>query len=173
MIYKAFDYLSGVSESDDVLMENGNREDTNHRLALRFSRVHHDYVSHTSEITENDDSTRQNLLIPFHDVAGYTGVFVAGAQPAWLMCSCKSFVRLHPMRTNQRKVIGFSQFHNVNCEHGFITIDSEVCFCVLYFRGADPRWASVECTPVSFANQRRDLRHGLGHAKGACGPNHP
>ncbi|ORY96617.1 CPSF A subunit region-domain-containing protein [Syncephalastrum racemosum] len=125
VIYKAFHYLPGVSESDNVSMENGNHDDTNHRLALRFSRVHHDYVSHTSEVIENDDLTRQNLLIPFHDVAGYTGVFVAGAQPAWIMCSCKSFVRLHPMKTNQRRIVGFSQFHNVNCQHGFITIDSE------------------------------------------------
>lgn len=141
VIYRAFSFI----DHDDNLG----------RLALRFSRVHHEYVSRKPSdekktqqkkevvdefqvpgadldededediISEKKNKTVSKLLIPFNDVAGYAGVFVAGAQPAWLMCSCKSFVRVHPMKTDH-EVIGFTQFHNVNCHHGFITIDAKV-----------------------------------------------
>ncbi|KAI8067717.1 CPSF A subunit region-domain-containing protein [Gilbertella persicaria] len=133
IIYKAFSFVP--SDSSD-------------RLALRFSRVHHEYVSHKPEkqaakrkeiidefeipgLDLDDEEEQPKLdkhhkkrLIPFSDVAGYTGVFVAGVQPAWLMNSCKSFVRVHPMKT-EHPVIGFTQFHNVNCQHGFITVDEK------------------------------------------------
>ncbi|KAI9279545.1 CPSF A subunit region-domain-containing protein [Sporodiniella umbellata] len=139
IIYKAFVYVDEAAPN---------------RLALRFSRVHHEYVSHNPEeakpkkkkniidefeipdadLNEEDEDNKQSkkldkmiqrkLLVPFDDVAGYAGVFVAGSQPAWLMCSCKSFVRVHPMKT-EHKVVGFTQFHNVNCEHGFITVNSK------------------------------------------------
>jgi cleavage and polyadenylation specificity factor subunit 1 len=131
IIYKAFSFIPSDQQDD--------------RLALRFSRVHHEYVSRRTNIPTNkkkkviidkfaipgldlddeddQDIARQKLLIPFHDVAGYTGVFVAGSQPAWLMNSCKSFVRVHPMKTTHA-ILGFTQFHNVNCQHGFITVDA-------------------------------------------------
>lgn len=143
IVYKAFSYTPTENSDPD-------------RLALRFSRVHHEYVSRKSKTTaeetkkskkkeiidefeipdldlDDDEDTetalksekrREKLLIPFNDVAGYTGVFVAGAQPAWLMNSCKSFVRVHPMKTDN-DIVGFTQFHNVNCKHGFITMDSK------------------------------------------------
>ncbi|KAI8646973.1 CPSF A subunit region-domain-containing protein [Parasitella parasitica] len=153
IIYKAFSF----TPSDSVAKSD--------RLALRFSRVHHEYVSRKSassaaeaskkakqkeiidefdipdlDIEDEEEETkkpvskkqekhRKRLLIPFTDVAGYTGVFVAGAQPAWLMNSCKSFVRVHPMKA-KNEVIGFTQFHNVNCKHGFITVDAESNICL-------------------------------------------
>lgn len=140
IIYKAFSYISTDTDED--------------RLALRFSRVHHEYVSRKSktaaeetkkskkkeiidefeipdlDLDEEEDTEtpverrREKLLFPFNDVAEYTGVFVAGSQPAWLMNSCKSFVRVHPMKTNI-DIVGFTQFHNVNCRHGFITLDAK------------------------------------------------
>lgn len=146
IIYKAFSFVPSDDKSAD-------------RLTLRFSRVHHEYISRKSAASLTEESKkakrkeiidvfevpddmdeeeeepvkksnrsekqRQKLLIPFNDVAGYAGVFVAGPQPAWLLCSCKSFVRMHPMKT-ENEVVGFTQFHNVNCKHGFITVDSKV-----------------------------------------------
>ncbi|KAI9004902.1 CPSF A subunit region-domain-containing protein [Phycomyces nitens] len=141
IIYKAFSFVPGLDAQSENTAPSSEAGD---RLALRFSRVHHEYVSrHTtdeeSEEKKDEDMEdpfdsalkepqvkprRQRLLIPFNDVAGYAGVFVAGPQPAWLMCSCKSFVRVHPMKADQA-VIGFTQFHNVNLKHGFISIDAE------------------------------------------------
>ncbi|KAI9469973.1 MAG: CPSF A subunit region-domain-containing protein [Benjaminiella poitrasii] len=145
IIYKAFSFIPTNVETPD-------------RLALRFSRVHHEYVSRKpkeakraskkkntvvnyeipgmdlDDEEEEDETVKkilsgksnkqlQKLLIPFDDVAGYTGVFVAGTQPAWLMNSCKSFVRVHPMKSDS-EIIAFTQFHNVNCKHGFITVNA-------------------------------------------------
>ncbi|KAI9321430.1 CPSF A subunit region-domain-containing protein [Dichotomocladium elegans] len=134
VIYKAFQYLPDPenmhNEGDIDLTDRHVEMIEDERLALRFSRVHHEYVSRTADkaaeqIEDDEEYTRQRkLLKPFYDVAGYTGVFVAGTQPVWLMCSCKSFVRAHPMRVEKEEIIGFTQFHNVNCRHGFITVDS-------------------------------------------------
>ncbi|KAF7726104.1 Cleavage and polyadenylation specificity factor subunit 1 [Apophysomyces ossiformis] len=141
IIYKAFPFLS----NEDQITA-----DDRDRLAVRFSRVHHEYVSRKVHAEEDnsgevvtidefevpdDDANipsekiqappyRRHLLIAFTDVSGYAGVFVAGPQPAWLLCSCKSFVRVHPMKTDH-EIIGFTQFHNVNCRHGFISVDSK------------------------------------------------
>ncbi|KAI7867053.1 CPSF A subunit region-domain-containing protein [Mucor mucedo] len=151
-------HLVARTETDDIIIYKAFSfvpSETSDRLALRFSRVHHEYISRKSaaSVTEETkkmkkkeiidefeipgpdledeakrskkyDTHRKKLLIPFNDVAGYAGVFVAGPQPAWLLCSCKSFVRVHPMKT-ENEVIGFTQFHNVNCKHGFITVDSK------------------------------------------------
>lgn len=158
-------HLVARTETDDIIIYKAfsfvpNEDKLSERLALRFSRVHHEYISRKSaaatssslgeenknkkkkeiidefEIpgpdledevkqTKKTVQHRKKLLIPFNDVAGYAGIFVAGPQPAWLLCSCKSFVRVHPMKTDH-EVIGFTQFHNVNCKHGFITVDAKV-----------------------------------------------
>ncbi|KAI9364067.1 CPSF A subunit region-domain-containing protein [Pilaira anomala] len=157
-------HLVARTETDDIIIYKAfsfvpNEDKLSERLALRFSRVHHEYISRKSaaatssslgeenknkkkkeiidefEIpgpdledevkqTKKTVQHRKKLLIPFNDVAGYAGIFVAGPQPAWLLCSCKSFVRVHPMKTDH-EVIGFTQFHNVNCKHGFITVDAK------------------------------------------------
>lgn len=49
-----------------------------------------------------------------------SGVFVCGANPAWLMMSRRK-LWLHPMKPGKDPIIGFAPFHNVNCENGFIT----------------------------------------------------
>lgn len=49
-----------------------------------------------------------------------SGIFVCGANPAWLMMSRRK-LRLHPMKPEKDPIIGFAPFHNVNCENGFIT----------------------------------------------------
>lgn len=137
VIYKAFQYLPEpgeiLHEGDQELTDCHSESIQGDRLALRFSRVHHEHVSRTTSrgtsATEQDQEPEtmdeRRRLIPFNDVAGFTGVFLAGPQPVWLMCSCKSFVRVHPMSA-KGEIIGFTQFHNVNCRHGFITVDANV-----------------------------------------------
>ncbi|KAI8072997.1 CPSF A subunit region-domain-containing protein [Gongronella butleri] len=180
VIYQAFEYIPSKENDDDgdTAMQD---EEAQHRLAMRFTRIHHNEVSRhrvdldavreaewqaqmlrDREETDNmvvelfdDDRTtkkkkkkkstprprRVRLLNAFADVAGYTGVFVAGPQPLWLLSSSKSFVRVHPMKTDQN-IIAFSQFHNVSCQHGFITIDtnSRLRFCSLPDVNYDMDW---------------------------------
>ncbi|KAI8084961.1 CPSF A subunit region-domain-containing protein [Halteromyces radiatus] len=186
IIYKAFEFIPTADNllvNDVEVCTDAQLEDYEGRLALRFSRVHHDYISRYRidyellkeqeleaqaqkekeeqaklvvdlGIDDNDmlgidgegkkrkkkkknssNSTskrRERMLSLFMDVSGYSGVFVAGPEPLWLMSSSKSFVRVHPMKTD-RPIRAFSQFHNVNCLHGFITIDidSRIRLCTL------------------------------------------
>ncbi|KAI8973376.1 CPSF A subunit region-domain-containing protein [Mycotypha africana] len=177
IIYKAFNFIPSTSPQGEQQQQHQQQ----HRLALRFSRVHHEYVSRKAKKSKGDSqkeknkkiiidefeipdvdleeqeedtlvddsttskstaaSTTKKLLFPFKDVAGFTGVFVAGTQPAWLINSCKSFVRVHPMKRHHQQqteeVIGFTQFHNVNCKHGFITLDAKATIRLSRLRTAD------------------------------------
>lgn len=150
IIYKAFRFMPG-SEPLAPGTEPSKDVDHSNRLALRFSRVYHDHVwRETAEAETATDvkgkgvatlasaPTNSNALkhkrrrpvkrlIPFLDIAGYTGLFVTGSRPSWLICSSKSFARVHPMKVKD-DVVAFTQFHNVNCRHGFLIADSKVIY---------------------------------------------
>ncbi|CAO3589394.1 unnamed protein product [Absidia cylindrospora] len=181
VIYKAFEFIptsGNIGTTDGDICADTHPEDYDHRLAIRFSRVHHDHISKhrqdddwrkeqemeaqaqkekeeqsklvidlgiddedltgvSGSSTKDTDGSkkkkkkkqinkikprRKHMLSSFTDVSGFAGVFVAGPEPLWLLSSSKSFTRVHPMKAN-RPITAFSQFHNVNCRHGFITID--------------------------------------------------
>jgi cleavage and polyadenylation specificity factor subunit 1 len=50
----------------------------------------------------------------------YSGVFVCGPRPLWLVAS-RGGVLPHPLDAAHGRVDAFCGFHNVNCVHGFIT----------------------------------------------------
>ncbi|CAG8596773.1 4454_t:CDS:10 [Cetraspora pellucida] len=157
MIYKAFRYIPGTDISDPFLKSQSQSEFTN-RLAIRFSRVHQEYISREtifSDIHDKPVSRRTTLqepnidevdqtshdvekrspilkqinrrLIPFTNISGYSGVFVTGAKPVWLICANNNYLRLHPMNA-EGEIRSFTQFHNVHCRHGFLyTNTQDVC----------------------------------------------
>jgi cleavage and polyadenylation specificity factor subunit 1 len=125
------------------------------RLAIRFSRVSQEYISrdtiysdiHDKPVSKrstqqetsndmsqfNDASERQNFrlgqitrkIIPFSNISGYNGVFIAGIKPAWLLIANNNFLRLHPMSADG-EIKCFTQFHNVHCKQGFLYANYEV-----------------------------------------------
>ncbi|KAI8337525.1 CPSF A subunit region-domain-containing protein [Chlamydoabsidia padenii] len=173
VIYKVFEFIptsDNLGSNDGDICAGTQPADYDNRLALRFSRVHHDYIPRhyrmDDEPTKKEQDTqdqaqnetdqsnlvidlgieddiavgkkkkkknsnknntrkprRKHLLSTFSDISGYAGVFVSGPESLWLMSSSKSFVRVHPMKTDQ-PILAFSPFHNVSCPHGFITIDN-------------------------------------------------
>lgn len=64
--------------------------------------------------------------------APYSGVFVSGQHPHWLVAS-RGRLLPHPhhlpLGGAASGVAGFAPFHNINCPHGFI-VASSACFCV-------------------------------------------
>ncbi|KAL1925408.1 uncharacterized protein VTP21DRAFT_291 [Calcarisporiella thermophila] len=69
---------------------------------------------------------KAKYLMPFRGISGYTGVFVKGRQPVWLLSSGKSVARVHPMLSRyEGEVVAFTSFHNVNCHHGFLFVDKK------------------------------------------------
>lgn len=55
----------------------------------------------------------------FEDIHGYSGVFICGPSPHWLLVTSRGALRLHPM-TLDGTIESFAPFHNVNCPKGFL-----------------------------------------------------
>lgn len=62
----------------------------------------------------------------------YSGVFVCGPRPLWLV-ACRGGLLVHPMDSSHGRVNAFCGFHNVNCLHGCISADHDgnMNICVL------------------------------------------
>ncbi|KAF9961999.1 Cleavage and polyadenylation specificity factor subunit 1 [Mortierella alpina] len=146
-LYKTYQHFPTV-ELDAA----GKPIDLSERLAIRFRKVPLDVVAReTPEEDDLDPNSRAGMndmedeadavereirrqerrrqrrpknLIPFTDVAGFEGLFVLGAAPLWIMSSGKGLPRVHPMICDG-KIGCFTQFHNLNCKHGFITLNAE------------------------------------------------
>ncbi|CAG8584006.1 12053_t:CDS:10 [Acaulospora morrowiae] len=157
IIYKAFRYVPGTDPTDPFQKSQTQGELVD-RLAVRFSRVPHEYISretiysdiHDKPVSRkstqqetNEEETNQfdndfeklkislrqtkKRLIPFTNISGYTGVFVTGVRPLWLICAHNNYLRVHPMSVDN-EIKSFTQFHNVHCLHGFLYANNEdVC----------------------------------------------
>ncbi|PKC68294.1 hypothetical protein RhiirA1_457369 [Rhizophagus irregularis] len=153
IIYKAYQYIPG-SDVFDPYQKSQSQAELSGRLAIRFSRVSQEYISrdtiysdiHDKPVSKrstqqensndmnqfNDASERQNFrlgqitrkIIPFSNISGYNGVFIAGIKPAWLLVANNNFLRLHPMSADG-EIKCFTQFHNVHCKRGFLYANHE------------------------------------------------
>ncbi|XP_058877299.1 cleavage and polyadenylation specificity factor subunit 1 [Acipenser ruthenus] len=60
----------------------------------------------------------------FDDISGYSGVFICGPSPHWLLVTSRGALRLHPM-TIDGSIDCFSPFHNINCPKGFLYFNKQ------------------------------------------------
>ncbi|XP_041105203.1 cleavage and polyadenylation specificity factor subunit 1 [Polyodon spathula] len=60
----------------------------------------------------------------FEDISGYSGVFICGPSPHWLLVTSRGALRLHPM-TIDGSIECFSPFHNINCPKGFLYFNKQ------------------------------------------------
>ncbi|KAK3805153.1 MAG: hypothetical protein J3Q66DRAFT_129160 [Benniella sp.] len=141
-VYKTYQHFT-TNKVDSA----GNPIDLSDSLANRFRKIPLDVVGReTPEDADRDDRglggdmrdavvreiTRQerrrqrkpNNLIPFTDVSRYEGVFILGAPPLWIMGNGRDMLRVHPMICAGR-IECFTQFHNLNGKHGFITLNAD------------------------------------------------
>uniref|UniRef100_A0A8C5AQL7 Cleavage and polyadenylation specificity factor subunit 1 n=1 Tax=Gadus morhua TaxID=8049 RepID=A0A8C5AQL7_GADMO len=61
----------------------------------------------------------------FEDISGYSGVFICGPSPHWMLVTSRGALRLHPM-TIDGSIESFSPFHNINCPKGFLYFNKQV-----------------------------------------------
>ncbi|CAH2286336.1 cleavage and polyadenylation specificity factor subunit 1 isoform X1 [Pelobates cultripes] len=99
-------------------------------LKVRFKKVPHNINFREKKVrqskkkcegTGEDYSTRGRVarFRYFQDIYGYSGVFICGPSPHWLLVTSRGALRLHPM-TIDGFVESFAPFHNVNCPKGFL-----------------------------------------------------
>ncbi|KAG5842597.1 hypothetical protein ANANG_G00179310 [Anguilla anguilla] len=60
----------------------------------------------------------------FEDISGYSGVFICGPSPHWMLVTARGAMRLHPM-TIDGPIESFSPFHNINCPKGFLYFNKQ------------------------------------------------
>ncbi|KAJ8403064.1 hypothetical protein AAFF_G00359800 [Aldrovandia affinis] len=60
----------------------------------------------------------------FEDISGYSGVFICGPSPHWMLVTPRGAMRLHPM-TIDGPIESFSPFHNINCPKGFLYFNKQ------------------------------------------------
>uniref|UniRef100_G1RI66 Cleavage and polyadenylation specific factor 1 n=1 Tax=Nomascus leucogenys TaxID=61853 RepID=G1RI66_NOMLE len=94
----------------------------------------------------------------FEDIYGYSGVFICGPSPHWLLVTGRGALRLHPMAIDG-PVDSFAPFHNVNCPRGFLYFNrqGELRISVLpAYLSYDAPWPSKVC-PHPHPHPTRDL----------------
>nr|XP_016853430.1 PREDICTED: cleavage and polyadenylation specificity factor subunit 1 [Anolis carolinensis] len=123
LIYEAFNHDSQLGQTN---------------LKVRFKKVPHNINFREKKPRPSKKKTEsaggEEASVPrgrvarfryFEDIYGYSGVFICGPSPHWLLVTSRGALRLHPM-TIDGPIESFAPFHNVNCPKGFLYFNRQV-----------------------------------------------
>uniref|UniRef100_A0A7N8Y8V1 Cleavage and polyadenylation specificity factor subunit 1 n=1 Tax=Mastacembelus armatus TaxID=205130 RepID=A0A7N8Y8V1_9TELE len=124
LIYEAFPY---------------DQQQPQNNLKVRFKKVPHNInfrekksklkkdKKAESGVTEDISAVKSRIarFRYFEDISGYSGVFICGPSPHWMLVTSRGALRLHPM-TIDGSIESFSPFHNINCPKGFLYFNKQV-----------------------------------------------
>lgn len=123
LIYEAFPY---------------DQQQPQNNLKVRFKKVPHNinFREKKSKLKKDkrgeggaseESSTTKSRIARFRyfeDISGYSGVFICGPSPHWMLVTSRGAMRLHPM-TIDGSIESFSPFHNINCPKGFLYFNKQ------------------------------------------------
>ncbi|XP_054620302.1 cleavage and polyadenylation specificity factor subunit 1 [Dunckerocampus dactyliophorus] len=122
LIYEAFPY---------------DQQQPQNNLKVRFKKVPHNINFREKRSKLKKDRKAEGGLIDdapaksrsarfryFEDISGYSGVFICGPSPHWMLVTSRGALRLHPM-TIDGTIESFSPFHNINCPKGFLYFNKQ------------------------------------------------
>uniref|UniRef100_A0A3Q0RDF5 Cleavage and polyadenylation specificity factor subunit 1 n=1 Tax=Amphilophus citrinellus TaxID=61819 RepID=A0A3Q0RDF5_AMPCI len=123
LIYEAFQY---------------DQQQPQNNLKVRFKKVPHNinFREKKSKLKKDkkaeSSATEENSGVKgriarfryFEDISGYSGVFICGPSPHWMLVTSRGAMRLHPM-TIDGPIESFSPFHNINCPKGFLYFNKQ------------------------------------------------
>uniref|UniRef100_A0A8C9VXG7 Cleavage and polyadenylation specificity factor subunit 1 n=1 Tax=Scleropages formosus TaxID=113540 RepID=A0A8C9VXG7_SCLFO len=125
LIYEAFPY---------------DQQQAQNNLKVRFKKMPHNinFREKKTKLSKKDKKTeggpgddvsgfkgRVARFRYFDDISGYSGVFICGPSPHWMMVTSRGAMRLHPM-TIDGPIESFAPFHNINCPKGFLYFNKQV-----------------------------------------------
>ncbi|XP_072266682.1 cleavage and polyadenylation specificity factor subunit 1 [Pyxicephalus adspersus] len=119
-----------VLVDSEILIYEAFPHDSQGNLKVRFKKVPHNInirekrqkqSKKKAEGSVEDAGCRARVarFRYFQDIYGYSGVFICGPSPHWLLVTSRGALRLHPM-TIDGSVESFAPFHNINCPRGFL-----------------------------------------------------
>ncbi|KAM4540065.1 cleavage and polyadenylation specificity factor subunit 1 [Odontesthes bonariensis] len=122
LIYEAFPY---------------DQQQPQNNLKVRFKKVPHNinFREKKSKLRKDkkaEGGSEEALVLKsrisrfryFEDISGYSGVFICGPSPHWMLVTSRGALRLHPM-TIDGPIESFSPFHNINCPKGFLYFNKQ------------------------------------------------
>ncbi|XP_061520798.1 cleavage and polyadenylation specificity factor subunit 1 [Phycodurus eques] len=122
LIYEAFHY---------------DQQQPQNNLKVRFKKIPHNinFREKKSKIKRDkkaeggpsDDNVAKSRIARFRyfeDISGYSGVFICGPSPHWMLVTSRGALRLHPMSIDGA-IESFSPFHNINCPKGFLYFNKQ------------------------------------------------
>ncbi|KAF0047585.1 hypothetical protein F2P81_001218 [Scophthalmus maximus] len=125
LIYEAFPY---------------DQQQPQNNLKVRFKKVPHninfrekkskpkkDKKAESGAAAEESPAVKSRIsrFRYFEDISGYSGVFICGPSPHWMLVTSRGAMRLHPMIIDG-SIESFSPFHNINCPKGFLYFNKQV-----------------------------------------------
>ncbi|EFH40379.1 hypothetical protein ARALYDRAFT_495232 [Arabidopsis lyrata subsp. lyrata] len=87
---------------------------------LKFLRIPFD----TSTREGTSDGVASQRITMFKNISGHQGFFLSGSRPGWCMLF-RERLRFHSQLCDG-SIAAFTVLHNVNCNHGFIYVTSQV-----------------------------------------------
>ncbi|KAL2080282.1 hypothetical protein ACEWY4_024075 [Coilia grayii] len=122
LIYEAFPYDQQLVQSN--LKVRFKKMPHNINFREKKSRVRRDKKAEGSGEDGSGFKGRVARFRYFRDISGYSGVFICGPSPHWMLVTSRGAMRLHPM-TIDGPIESFSPFHNINCPKGFLYFNKQ------------------------------------------------
>ncbi|KAJ8273298.1 hypothetical protein GJAV_G00099970 [Gymnothorax javanicus] len=123
LIYEAFPYDQQTQSNLKVRFKK-----LPHNINFREKKLKTSKKDKKSEGGAGEDSSgfkgRVARFRYFEDISGYSGVFICGPSPHWMLVTARGAMRLHPM-TIDGPIESFSPFHNINCPKGFLYFNKQ------------------------------------------------
>lgn len=102
-------------------------------LKMRFKKMQHNIMYSSNETPKYESGNADFIGIQekiskiryFTNIAGYSGLFICGANPYWIFLTSRGELRAHNMLIDG-EVLTFAAFNNINCPLGFLYFNKKV-----------------------------------------------
>ncbi|XP_071374022.1 cleavage and polyadenylation specificity factor subunit 1 [Centroberyx affinis] len=123
LIYEAFPYDQQQAQSN--LKVRFKKMPHNINFREKKSKLKKDKKAEGGAVDESPAlKSRVARFRYFEDISGYSGVFICGPSPHWMLVTSRGAMRLHPMIIDG-SIESFSPFHNINCPKGFLYFNKQ------------------------------------------------
>ncbi|CAN9504109.1 unnamed protein product [Ophioblennius macclurei] len=124
LIYEAFPY--DQQQPQNNLKVRFKKVPHNINFREKKSKLKKDKRAESGATAEENPATKSRIarFRYFEDISGYSGVFICGPSPHWMLVTSRGAMRLHPM-TIDGSIESFSPFHNINCPKGFLYFNKQ------------------------------------------------